>query len=42
MRMVAEALYETITNKRTANARYVTCETPIITKANLAACPPEW
>ena len=42
MRMVAEALYETITNKRTANARFITYETPIVTKANLAACPPEW
>ena len=41
-RMAAKALYEAITNKRTTNARFVTYVTPIITKANLAACPPEW
>ena len=41
-RMAAEALYEAITKKRTTNARFVTYETPIISKANLATCPPEW
>ena len=41
-RMAAKALFEAIANKGTPSARFITYDTPTITKANLAACPPEW
>lgn len=41
-RLSARALYDAATGKNTKMGQFVTYETPAITKANLAECPPEW
>lgn len=41
-RLSAKALYEAITNKNTAKARFITYNMPTITKATLADCPSGW
>ena len=41
-RLAAKALYEAATGKNTKMAQFISYETPAITKANLADCPPEW
>lgn len=41
-RLSARALFEAATGKNTKKGQFVTYDTPAITKANLAECPPEW
>jgi ribose transport system substrate-binding protein len=41
-RLAAKALYEAATNKTTQKARFITYDTPAVTKANLSVCPAEW
>jgi ribose transport system substrate-binding protein len=41
-RLSAKALFEAVTNKNTPKARFITYPMPTVTKATLAACPPEW
>ena len=41
-RLVARALFEAVTGKKTDKAQLITFETPKITKDTLAECPPEW
>lgn len=41
-RLAAKALYDAITDKKTPKARFVTYDTPAITKANLAVCSSPW
>lgn len=41
-RLAAKALYEAATNPKTAKARFITYDTPAITKATLSACSASW
>jgi len=41
-RLAAKALYDAATGKNTAKGQFISYDTPAITKANLAECPPEW
>lgn len=41
-RLAAKALYEAATNPNTPKARFITYDTPAITKANLSACSARW
>ena len=41
-RLAAKALFDAATGANTKKAQFITYDTPAITKANLAECPPEW
>jgi ribose transport system substrate-binding protein len=41
-RLAAKALYEAATNPKTAKARFITYDTPAITKATLSGCSASW
>jgi ribose transport system substrate-binding protein len=41
-RLAAKALYDAVTNPDTPKGRLVSYDTPKVTKASLADCPPEW
>lgn len=41
-RMSAEALYEAVTNPDTPEGRVIDVDTPLVTAATLADCPPQW
>jgi len=41
-RLSAKALYEAATKKDSPKAQFITYKMPIVTKATLAECPPEW